>query len=68
MSNYNPSKKIDRAGAWCPHCGNRNSYKKSSGAGCLTLGVLFISVIGLIFIPFLPKSWHCRECGNIWKG
>ncbi|MEI8234568.1 MAG: transposase [Verrucomicrobiota bacterium] len=63
----NPRKVINKRGAWCPHCGNRNSYRSSSGVGCLTLGILFISMIGILFIPFLPKSWHCRECGHIWK-
>jgi rubredoxin len=60
-------KKVDRSGAWCPHCGNRNSYKKTDGVGCLVLGILFISILGILFIPFLPKSWHCRSCGNVWK-
>jgi hypothetical protein len=60
-------KKVNKAGAWCPHCGNRNSYKTESGAGCLILGILFISLIGILLIPFLPKSWTCRECGHKWK-
>ena len=62
-----PRKIIDKRGAWCTHCGNRNSYRKSDGAGCLTLGILFISLIGVLFIPFLPKTWHCNECGHTWK-
>ncbi len=62
-----PKKVINKGGAWCPHCGNRNSYSKSDGTGCLTLGILFISLIGILFIPFLPKTWHCRECGHTWK-
>ena len=60
-------KKVDRSGAWCPHCGNRNSYRKSEGVGCLVIAILFITLIGILFIPFLPKSWHCRSCGNVWK-
>ena len=60
-------KKVNKGGAWCPHCGNRNSYRKSEGVGCLTLGILFISLIGILFIPFLGKTWHCRECGHAWK-
>jgi rubredoxin len=59
--------KIDRSGSWCPHCGNRNSFRKTDGVGCLIMGILFISVLGILFIPFLPKSWHCRSCGNVWK-
>jgi hypothetical protein len=59
--------KIDLLGSWCPHCGNRNSDRKTDGAGCLLMGILFISVLGILFIPFLPKSWHCRSCGNVWK-
>jgi hypothetical protein len=58
---------IDKRGAWCPHCGNRNSYKSTGGVGCITLGILFISMIGILLIPFLPKTWHCRECGHTWK-
>jgi hypothetical protein len=60
-------KKINKRGAWCPHCGNRNSYRATEGSGCLLLGILFITIVGIIFIPFLPKSWHCRSCGHTWK-
>lgn len=60
-------KKKDKVGNWCPNCGNRDSYKTSSGGGCLIMGILFISIIGILLIPFLPKSWKCRSCGNEWK-
>lgn len=59
--------KVDKQGAWCPNCGSRNSYKGSSGGGCLLLGILFISLIGILLIPFLPKEWKCKECGHSWK-
>lgn len=59
--------KLNISGTWCPHCGNRNSYRKSEGVGCLLMAILFLTVIGIFFIPFLPKSWHCRSCGNVWK-
>jgi hypothetical protein len=61
------AKKINRYGSVCPNCGNRYSVRKSDGAGCLIVGILFVSIIGILFIPFLPKSWHCKSCGNIWK-
>lgn len=59
--------KLNITGSFCPNCGNRNSYRKTDGVGCLIMGILFISMIGILFIPFLPKSWHCRSCGNVWK-
>jgi hypothetical protein len=58
---------VDKAGAYCPHCHNRNSYKTTTGAGCLVLGILLISLLGILLIPFLPKTWVCRECGHKWK-
>ena len=61
------SQKKNKEGNWCPKCGNRDSYKTTEGGGCLLMGILFISIIGILFIPFLPKSWKCRSCGNIWK-
>jgi hypothetical protein len=62
-----PEKKVSLRGSVCPNCGNRNSYRKTDGIGCLLMGILFVSLIGIFFIPFLPKSWHCKSCGNIWK-
>lgn len=61
------SKKKNITGNWCPKCGNRNSVKSSNGGGCLILGILFISIIGILLIPFLPKTWKCKSCGNEWK-
>lgn len=60
-------KKIDKRGAWCPNCGNRNSYKQTKGVGCIVLCILFVTVVGLLFIPFLPKEWTCKECKHSWK-
>lgn len=59
--------KVDRRGAWCPNCGNRDSTKDVSGMGCLVMGVLFISIIGILLIPFLPKTWKCHQCGHEWR-
>jgi len=59
--------KLNISGTYCPNCGNRNSYRKTDGVGCLVMGILFVSLIGIFFLPFLPKSWHCRSCGNVWK-
>ena len=61
------SQNKNKEGNWCPQCGDRDSYKTTEGGGCLITGILFISIIGILFIPFLPKSWRCRSCGNIWK-
>jgi RNA polymerase subunit RPABC4/transcription elongation factor Spt4 len=62
-----PKPKIDRRGAWCPHCGNRDSTKDVSGAGCLVAGILLITVVGILLIPFLPKTWKCHQCGHQWR-
>jgi hypothetical protein len=35
--------------------------------GCLVMGVLFISIIGILLIPFLPKTWKCHQCGHEWR-
>ena len=60
-------RKIDKKGAWCPNCGNRNSTKESQGGSCLLIGILFISIIGILLIPFLPKVWKCKECKHTWR-
>lgn len=59
--------KIDKKGTWCPNCGDRDSYKSTDGGGCLLMGILFISIIGILLIPLLPKHWKCNSCGNEWK-
>jgi hypothetical protein len=61
------AQKLNINGSVCPNCGNRNSYRKTDGMGCLVMGILFVCIIGIFLIPFLPKSWHCRSCGNVWK-
>ena len=65
--NGNDKQKIDVKGAWCPNCGNRNSIKKSQGVGCLVFVILFVTLIGLLFLPFLPKEWECQTCKHKWK-
>jgi len=59
--------KIDKRGSWCPNCGNRNSYKQTSGVGCIVLCILFITIVGILLLPFLPKEWKCKECNHSWK-
>ena len=58
---------VDFRGAWCPHCGNRDSVKRTHGVGCVVMVFLFISIIGILALPFLPKEWHCNVCGNAWR-
>ena len=59
--------KVDVVGAWCPQCGNRDSYKETK-AGCFYwLIVLFLFLLPLFFYPFLPRVWHCRRCKNEWR-
>lgn len=61
-------KVVNKRGAFCPHCGNRNSIRKTRGMGCLFMCFLFISMgLALLLIPFLPKEWHCLECKNKWS-
>jgi hypothetical protein len=54
-------------GSFCPNCKKQNSVRIMEGGGILFLIILFISVIGILFIPFLPRSWKCQSCGNQWK-
>lgn len=59
---------IDRSGAWCPNCHNRDSRKKTSGLGCVFWVFVLVSMgLALIMIPFLPRTWHCNICGNQWR-
>jgi GYF domain 2 len=60
-------KKINKRGAWCPHCGNRDSDKTTTGLGCLIIIILFFTIIGILLIPFLPKNWKCRVCKHVWR-
>ena len=55
-------------GAWCPNCRSRDTYKTTSGVGCFFVVLILISFgLALIMIPFLPKTCHCRACGNEWR-
>lgn len=59
---------IDRAGAWCPHCHNRDSYRKIRGMGFVFWVFALVSMgLALLAIPFLPREWHCRQCANVWR-
>ena len=60
--------RLDQIGAWCPNCKNRSSYKTTEGTGWAVVVIVLISCgLGLIMIPFLPKTWHCTICGNQWR-
>lgn len=61
--------KIDKSGAWCPNCGNRDSYRSRDSMGCLMVGLIILT-LGLAIILWLltPKSWHCRVCKHVWRG
>lgn len=59
--------KVDIVGAWCPHCGNRESAKKLD-AGCVFWIFVLLTMGGaLLLYPFLPRSWICARCRNRWK-
>lgn len=59
--------RVDTKGVWCPNCGNRDSVKDVSGCGCLLAGILVLTILGLLLIPFLPKTWKCNQCGHQWR-
>jgi hypothetical protein len=59
---------INVVGAWCPNCKNRDSFKETRGLGWVFVVLAIVSCgLGLIMIPFLPKTWHCRVCGHQWR-
>lgn len=66
---FTNKKTINKQGAWCPQCKNRDSKKHVAVNGCLMM--LFILVtLGLALIilaPFLPHEWRCNVCKNAWK-
>ncbi len=61
------SLKIDAEGAWCPHCGNRQSYRHTKTGCFYWLMVILFFALPLILYPFLPRVWICRHCGHEWK-
>ena len=54
----------------CPECGEvlkESQLQNTSGSmGCLILIILFITIIGIILIPFLMgnKKHGCPKCGS----
>lgn len=62
----NPAEYVNRGGKTCPRCGVTNSDSTMSGQAIVLIVVLFITCIGLLAIPFLPKTWTCRYCGFTW--
>lgn len=60
--------KIDRRGAWCPHCSNRDSVKKRTDLSCAFIVLIFMTLgLALLVYIFLPKSWHCQVCKHQWR-
>jgi len=66
MSHPDSSIRINRSGAWCPNCGNRDSYKFRR-IGCF-FWILVIATLGvaLILYPLLSQAWRCNLCKNEW--
>jgi DNA-directed RNA polymerase subunit RPC12/RpoP len=60
-------KKLDKGGAWCPHCGNRDS-RRIRRVGCF-FWVLVACTFGLALLlyPLLSQSWRCWICDHEWK-
>jgi DNA-directed RNA polymerase subunit RPC12/RpoP len=58
-------------GAWCPHCGHRDSRRGVSIGwfAAIIYGIFVLSTmgVGLIFFPFLPRSYRCNRCQHEWK-
>ncbi|MDR3112540.1 MAG: hypothetical protein LBU55_05200 [Elusimicrobiota bacterium] len=50
----------------CANCGKKGTKNelKGSGAGCLIAIVLFITIIGILFIPFIWGKKKCPKCGS----
>lgn len=63
----NPTEARFKGGKTCPRCGITNSYSEYEGTVWILIVVLFITCLGLLFVPFLPKRNFCRACGNTWQ-
>src|SRR5690349_1024170 len=61
-----PVQQGKQRGKTCMRCGVTNSDSELTGMAIVLLFVLFITCLGLILIPFLPKTWTCRNCGFVW--
>lgn len=53
-------------GKTCPRCGFTNSFSQYQGMTWVIIAVLFITCLGILLVPFLPKQWYCRACGYSW--
>ena len=62
----NPAEFRNTGGKTCSRCGLTNSYSTTNGTTIVLTVILFITCIGILAIPFLPKTWYCRYCSNIW--
>src|SRR5258708_6846637 len=59
---------IDKRGAWCPNCHNRNS-DRTTQAGCFYYLLVVLTLGGaLLFYPLLPRIWNCNVCLHKWRG
>jgi predicted nucleic-acid-binding Zn-ribbon protein len=50
----------------CANCGRKWSKRElaGSGTGCIIAVILFISVIGVVFLPFVWGKKKCPKCGS----
>ena len=49
----------------CPNCGRiSKSEDLQNPVGCLILIILFITILGILFIPFLSGKKGCPKCGS----
>lgn len=61
-----PHERVNRAGKTCPRCGITNSTSTLDGMGIVLVVILLITILGVVLIPFLPKTWFCRYCCYRW--
>ncbi|KAF0238693.1 MAG: hypothetical protein FD167_4407 [bacterium] len=61
-----PSQARFGGGKTCPRCGITNSFSQYQGAVWIVICVLFLTCLGLVLVPFLPKQHTCRACGYTW--
>lgn len=51
----------------CPNCGSQK-VSQHRQIGCAVIVLIFVSFgLGLLMIPFLPKTCACKVCKTTWK-
>ncbi len=50
----------------CPECGSNDVVYNRGISKTITV-VLFIFLIGILVLPFIPKRWTCQSCGKKWS-